>query len=87
MRQPRIGSFHISYPALSTECGPTGVEMAGTLADMVKRTVPNEYRHVPYKNAQVFLIEAKPVGVGRVLSGFAALCSVNTHRTWSATPA
>ena len=44
--------------------GPTGVEMAGTLADMVKRTVPNEYRHVPYKNAHVFLIEVSPSVLG-----------------------
>src|SRR5690349_9290949 len=34
--------------------GPTGVEMAGTIADMLKRTVPKEYRHVVHKNAQVF---------------------------------
>ncbi len=40
--------------------GPTGVEMAGTLADMLKRTVPKEYRHVPYESAQVFLIEGGP---------------------------
>jgi NADH dehydrogenase len=43
---------------------PTGVEMAGTLADMMKRTVPNEYRQVPYKDARVFLIEATPSVLG-----------------------
>lgn len=46
--------------------GPTGVEMAGALADMIKRTVPDEYRHASYENAQVFLVEASP----SVLSAF-----------------
>lgn len=44
--------------------GPTGVEMAGTLAGVLKRTLPDEYRHVPYKNAQVFLIEASSSVLG-----------------------
>ncbi len=44
--------------------GPTGVEMAGTLADMLKRTVPKEYRHLPQEHAQVFLIEASSSVLG-----------------------
>ena len=44
--------------------GPTGVEMAGTLADMLKRTLPREYRHAPYERAQVFLVEAGPSVLG-----------------------
>jgi NADH:ubiquinone reductase (H+-translocating) len=44
--------------------GPTGVEMAGTLGDMVKRMLPKEFRHVPDGRAQVFLIEASPSVLG-----------------------
>jgi NADH dehydrogenase len=46
--------------------GPTGVEMAGTLADTLHQLLRSEFHHIPPANAQVFLIERSPV----VLSEF-----------------
>ena len=44
--------------------GPTGVELAGTLAEIARHTLPREFRRSDPASAQVHLIEAGP----RVLS-------------------
>jgi NADH:ubiquinone reductase (H+-translocating) len=44
--------------------GPTGVEMAGTLSDMVQRVLQKEFRHVDPNRAQVSLIEQAPTVLG-----------------------
>ena len=44
--------------------GPTGVEMAGTLSDMLTRVLHKEFRHVDSNRAQVFLIEMGPSVLG-----------------------
>ncbi|WP_050630033.1 NAD(P)/FAD-dependent oxidoreductase [Bradyrhizobium viridifuturi] len=46
--------------------GPTGVEMAGTIADLAKDTLAPDFRHIDTRKARVVLIEAGP----RVLAGF-----------------
>jgi NADH dehydrogenase len=46
--------------------GPTGVELAGTIADLAKDTLPRDFRHIDTRKARVVLIEAGP----RVLGGF-----------------
>jgi NADH:ubiquinone reductase (H+-translocating) len=46
--------------------GPTGVELAGTLAEIARHTLKNEFRHIDPRQAQVRLIEAGP----RVLPSF-----------------
>ena len=46
--------------------GPTGVEMAGTIADLAKDTLPRDFRYIDTRMARVVLIEAGP----RVLAGF-----------------
>ncbi|GKQ51549.1 NAD(P)/FAD-dependent oxidoreductase [Bradyrhizobium sp. Ce-3] len=46
--------------------GPTGVEMAGTIADLAQDTLPQDFRHIDTRKARVVLIEAGP----RVLAGF-----------------
>jgi NADH:quinone reductase (non-electrogenic) len=46
--------------------GPTGVEMAGTIADLARDTLPRDFRHIDTRHARVVLIEAGP----RVLAGF-----------------
>ncbi len=43
--------------------GPTGVEMAGTLAEIARHTLPGEFRNIDPASAQVLLIE----GGSRVL--------------------
>src|SRR3954471_9518534 len=46
--------------------GRTGVEMAGTIADLARDTLPRDFRHIDTRRARVVLIEAGP----RVLAGF-----------------
>ena len=46
--------------------GPTGVELAGTLAEISRHTLKREFRHIDPAAARVRLIEAGP----RVLPGF-----------------
>jgi NADH dehydrogenase len=46
--------------------GPTGVELAGTLAEIARHTLRREFRHIDPASARVRLIEAGP----RVLSSF-----------------
>lgn len=46
--------------------GPTGVELAGTLAEIARHTLAGEFRHIDPARAKVQLIEAGP----RVLSSF-----------------
>ena len=46
--------------------GPTGVEMAGQLAEIAHHTLPDEYRRIDSRKARVLLIEGGP----RVLSAF-----------------
>ena len=40
--------------------GPTGVELAGTLAEIARHTLKNEFRHIDASRARVRLIEAGP---------------------------
>ena len=47
--------------------GPTGVELAGTIAELAKVTLPRDFRHIDTTKARVVLIEAG----SRVLAGFA----------------
>lgn len=46
--------------------GPTGVELAGTLAEIARHTLHGEFRRADPRNARVLLLEAGP----RVLSSF-----------------
>ncbi len=46
--------------------GPTGVELAGTLAEIARHTLRNEFRRIDPREARVVLIEAGP----RILSAF-----------------
>ncbi len=47
--------------------GPTGVELAGTIAELARDTLPRDFRNIDTRTARVVLIEAGP----RVLAGFA----------------
>lgn len=40
--------------------GPTGVEMAGTLAEIARHTLPGEFRRIDPSKARITLIEAGP---------------------------
>jgi NADH dehydrogenase len=40
--------------------GPTGVEMAGQIAELAHRTLPGEYRHIDPQRSRVILVDALP---------------------------
>lgn len=46
--------------------GPTGVELAGMLADLARNMIRNEFRNIDTRQARVLLIEAGP----RILASF-----------------
>jgi len=56
--------------------GPTGVELAGTLAEIARHTLRNEFRHIDPASARVRLVEAGP----RVLSSFPEVLSLKARR-------
>ena len=56
--------------------GPTGVELAGTLAEIARHTLRNEFRHIDPASAKVRLVEAGP----RVLSTFPDVLSLKARR-------
>ncbi len=56
--------------------GPTGVELAGTLAEIARHTLKNEFRRINPADAKVRLVEAGP----RVLSSFPEVLSLKARR-------
>ena len=56
--------------------GPTGVELAGTLAEIARHTLRCEFRRIDPSSAKVRLIEAGP----RVLAGFPESLSAKARR-------
>jgi NADH dehydrogenase len=56
--------------------GPTGVELAGTLAEIARHTLPREFRRADVRSACVHLVEAGP----RVLSAMPPELSEKTRR-------
>jgi NADH dehydrogenase len=57
--------------------GPTGVELAGTIAELAQDTLPSDFRNIDTSKARVVLIEAGP----RVLAGFADDLSAYAQRS------
>ncbi len=56
--------------------GPTGVEMAGALAEIARHTLPGDFRHIDPKSARVVLVEAGP----RVLPAYPPDLSESARR-------
>jgi NADH dehydrogenase len=56
--------------------GPTGVELAGTLAEIARHTLARDFRNIDPRQARVMLIEAGP----RVLSAFAEDLSAKARK-------
>lgn len=59
--------------------GPTGVELAGAIADISRTVLIKDFRYIDPKKARVVLIEAGP----RVLSAFAPSLSKKTEKALS----
>ena len=56
--------------------GPTGVELAGTVAEIARHTLEREFRRIDPRTAQVLLVEAGP----RILPAFPPDLSQSAHR-------
>ncbi|GAC1667646.1 MAG: NAD(P)/FAD-dependent oxidoreductase [Steroidobacteraceae bacterium] len=57
--------------------GPTGVELAGAIAELAHQNLPEEYRHIDTRKARVVLIEAGP----RILPSFTERLSAYAHES------
>ncbi|WP_298890698.1 NAD(P)/FAD-dependent oxidoreductase [uncultured Serinicoccus sp.] len=57
--------------------GPTGVEMAGQLAELSKRTLRKEFRHIDPTQARIILVDA----VDKVLAPFGDSLAAKTERS------
>jgi NADH dehydrogenase len=57
--------------------GPTGVELAGTIVELARSTLPQDFRNIDTRRARVVLIEAGP----RVLAGFPDDLSSYAHKS------
>jgi NADH:ubiquinone reductase (H+-translocating) len=55
--------------------GPTGVELAGAIAELAHQNLPEDYRHIDTRKARVVLIEAGP----RILPSFTEDLSAYAH--------
>jgi NADH dehydrogenase len=56
--------------------GPTGVELAGAIVELVYQNLAGQFRHIDTRKARVLLIEAGP----RILPSFALDLSAYAHR-------
>src|SRR4030095_5158039 len=56
--------------------GPTGVEMAGQIAELSRRTLSRDFRAINSRHARVFLLEP----AGQVLPPFGAKLGTKTKR-------
>jgi len=56
--------------------GPTGVELAGTLAEIARHTLPQEFRRCDPRTAQIHLLEAGP----RVLAAMPESLSMSARK-------
>ena len=54
--------------------GPTGVEMAGQIAELAHRTLKRDFRSINTRNARVILLDAAP----QVLPPFGAKLGAKT---------
>ena len=59
--------------------GPTGVEMAGAVAEMARHTLRGEFRGINPSDARIYLIE----GSERVLNAFPPKVSARCRPNWS----
>jgi NADH dehydrogenase len=56
--------------------GPTGVEMAGTMSEIARKTLPGEFRRIDPSSARIVLVEGGP----RVLQAMAEPLSASAQR-------
>lgn len=55
--------------------GPTGVEMAGAIAELAKRALARDFRHIDPRSTRIVLLEASP----RILGNFPEYLAQRAH--------
>lgn len=55
---PEVQKAHMTFAVIGA--GPTGVELAGIIAELAHRILPREFRRIDTRKARVLLIEAGP---------------------------
>ncbi|MEP6510706.1 MAG: NAD(P)/FAD-dependent oxidoreductase [Dokdonella sp.] len=70
---PQVRSEWLSFVIIGG--GPTGVELAGTLAEIARHTLPREFRRSDPRSAAIHLIEAGP----RLLASMPASLSIKAR--------
>ena len=61
--------------------GPTGVELAGTLAEVSRQTLARDFRHINTASARVILVEAGPRVLGAYTEELSRLGPVAARET------
>ncbi|HET8838558.1 MAG TPA: NAD(P)/FAD-dependent oxidoreductase [Flavobacteriaceae bacterium] len=64
MKNPTLRKAHLTYVIIGG--GPTGVEMAGAIAEIAGRSMRKAYKNIKEEDVRVFLVEASP----QILNGF-----------------
>lgn len=64
IREPEQRKKYLTYVVVGG--GPTGVEMAGAISEIIKKTIAKEFRNIKYNETKVILVEA----MDRILSSF-----------------
>src|SRR5215831_17302010 len=59
-RQAAITGHHEPLSFVVVGAGPTGVELAGTLAEITRQSLSNEFRNIDPKRTRIVLVEAGP---------------------------
>ena len=60
--------------------GPTGVELAGTLAEVTRQTLAKDFRHINTASARVILVEASPRVLGAYTEDLSAAARKQLER-------
>ncbi|WP_332823818.1 NAD(P)/FAD-dependent oxidoreductase [Ramlibacter sp.] len=71
---PRLREAWLTFVVIGG--GPTGVEMAGTLAEIARHTLPGEFRRIDPARARILLLEGGP----RVLQAMPEALSASARR-------
>jgi NADH dehydrogenase len=71
---PAVTQSHLRFVVIGA--GPTGVELAGTLAEIARHTLAQEFRRIDSRSTEVHLIEMGD----RVLGSFPVALSVKAQR-------
>ena len=75
-REASIDGHHGPINFVIVGGGPTGVELAGALAEITRRVISEDFRHIDPRRARILLVEAGP----RILAAFPADLSESAER-------